>query len=171
MRGHVTNQEDRMDGRQKGRTPTFVHQNLTNWEAPFAMLSANLKVTSYFVRFLYKIVCIVCVHRAQLCVSRRILNCWICCKQCLHEIRNLVLRDFVFPNVNLENGSAPRGTPKTAALTWCDPTRQNTMIIVGQRSMLLDLVITRQQEDITKLAIEPLGKDDHVVTGLAYCAE
>lgn len=54
-----------MNDRQGGEAALIVHQDHTNWEAPFIVHSVNAQVTSCFVRFLNKTMWIACIYRAS----------------------------------------------------------------------------------------------------------
>ena len=93
------------------------------------------------------------------------------------RVRTLVVGDFNAPEVHWEQGTAP---PRSfgATLVDCldtlgliqhvkDPTRFRQ----GQRSSLLDLVISSHVSDVTDLQITaPLGKSDHAVVEFTFNA-
>lgn len=127
---------------------------------------ANMQATSFFVKFLNKTPYVVCLQKTPVADIEEDNEPPDLKQVVLSRTKEFVeLVYFNFPDINSENGSASRKTPRVTVLQWLflhDLTqywRQDTRHRVGQCPSLLDLMIIRYQGDTRTLASEdPLGE-------------
>ena len=163
--------QDRIDGRQGGGALLLVNSEVSQWEAPFRLVTPNIQAVTCFACWGRLSMGIMCLYRAPNAGAEEDAELTILLQEFLSKVQRVVIvGDFNLPEVNWEYETAPPRSPGSALLDWLhvhaltQHVTQATRFRAGCQPSTLDLVITRYRSDVGNIIVEePLGKSDHGV--------